>query len=185
MVGYVPTFSKFVIHTVGLILISLNSFSIGLFVACIFANIEMALAVLPMFLVIPLVFGGFLVNTGHLQDWIAWLQWISPIKYGFTLLSINLLKGYEVDGVDVGTSQLERLGLGPFGVLECALFLFLFFVVFTLLSYYGLHRFIQKTTIKGQYKNSLGEKKKVLLGPPDHKFTSERNKNNLDDKIIS
>ncbi|OMJ27552.1 ABC transporter ATP-binding protein/permease wht-1 [Smittium culicis] len=185
MVGYQPTFSKFVIHTVGLILISLNSFSIGLFVACIFANIEVALAVLPMFLVIPLVFGGFLVNAGHLQDWIAWLQWISPIKYGFTLLSTNLLKGYEIDGVDVGTSQLERLSLGPFGVLGCALFLFLFFVIFTLLSYYGLHRFMKKTTVKGQSENSVAKKKKVLLGPPDHKFTNEKDKPTLDVQIIS
>ncbi|OMJ25299.1 ABC transporter G family member 15 [Smittium culicis] len=133
---------------------------------------KIALAVLPMFLVIPLVFGGFLVNTGYLQDWIAWLQWISPIKYGFTLLSINQLKGYEVDGVDIGTPELERLNLGPFGIFECALFLLLFFCILTLLSYYGLHRFMQNTRVKGQTKNSEKKKRSILLGPPDEKFTN-------------
>jgi len=54
--------------------------------------------------------GGF-VPFPYIEDWIAWLQWVSPIKYSFQAFTWSLLSGTDTVGL------LEMLELNaPKGV---------------------------------------------------------------------
>ncbi|PVU93150.1 hypothetical protein BB559_003432 [Furculomyces boomerangus] len=169
MVGFRGESIKFVVHTLAMILLSLNAFALGIFTSTLFKNISVALSFLPMFLVIPLIFGGFIVNSGNMMAWIGWLQWVSPIKYGFTMIVTNMFSGYTINGVPVGDTQLSNLDLGPFKIYANALFLLLIFFIMIIVAYFGLLR----VTSNGKLgvKMSSKSRKKVLLGPPEERFT--------------
>ena len=36
-----------------------------------------------------MLFGGQFANSGSLQAWISWFQYVSPLRYGFEALVIN------------------------------------------------------------------------------------------------
>ncbi|OLY78091.1 ATP-binding cassette sub-family G member 2 [Smittium mucronatum] len=169
MIGYRGSFTKFVIHTAAMILLSLTSFSLGIFASTFFDDLSVALAILPLILIIPMIFSGFLVNSGDTMDWIGWLQWISPIKYAFTIVSTNQLRGYVINGQNLGDTNLKALNLGPFGILACFGFVALFFIIFTISGYLGLERFSRKSTLQHS-SQSTKKIKAVLLGPPDDIF---------------
>ncbi|PWA00900.1 hypothetical protein BB558_003037 [Smittium angustum] len=171
MVGFRNPFYHFVIHFVALTLLAFNAFSIGLLVSCLVSNLAVALSLLPMALIIPIMFGGFLVNSGSLMGWISWLQWVSPVKYGFTMLAINQLKDLQINGIPIGNAELKRLNLGPFGIGECAAFLLMFFAIFTTLAYIGLELSNRKASGK-TFAKSNKKIKEVLMGPPDPRFTN-------------
>ncbi|OLY79963.1 ATP-binding cassette sub-family G member 2 [Smittium mucronatum] len=170
MIGYRGVFAKFLIHTAAMILLSLTSFSIGIFASTFFDDLSVALAILPLLLIIPMIFSGFLVNSGDTMSWIGWLQWISPIKYAFTIAATNQLRGYTVNGIDLGDSSLKSLNLGPFSIPACFGFLIMFFVLFTVLGYFGLERFSKRSSLQNSRKSTKNTKA-VLLGPPDNIFS--------------
>ncbi|OLY79995.1 ATP-binding cassette sub-family G member 2 [Smittium mucronatum] len=168
MVGYVLSFKKFAIHTGAMILTSLISFSTGIFASAFFDDISVALALLPMILVLPMVFSGFLVNSGDTLPWIGWLQWISPLKYAFTIVTTNQLSSLTHNNINVGEIKLESLKLGPFGIPACFGFMSFFFLLLSAFSYLALQAFSKKFTPHNSTKTKLAN----LLGPPDPIFTS-------------
>ncbi|OLY82418.1 ATP-binding cassette sub-family G member 2 [Smittium mucronatum] len=167
MVGYRGEFTKFLIHAAAMILLSLTSFSLGIFASAYFDDLSVALAALPLFLIIPMIFSGFLVNSGDTMAWIGWLQWVSPIKYAFTIVATNQLRGYKINGVDVGDASLISLNLGPFSILASFGFLALYFTIFTVLGYLGLENFSRRSSLKYS-RQSTKNQKTVLLGSPDN-----------------
>ncbi|PVV04016.1 hypothetical protein BB560_001504 [Smittium megazygosporum] len=170
MVGFRGPFSHFLLQCATSIMVGLNSFALGLFASCFFDSIEVALSILPLIMVIPLIFGGFLVNTGTGFSWIKWLQWISPIKYGFTSLITNQFKNLVIKGQPLGNTQLRILSLGPFGIGESIAFLAMFFILLTFFSYVGLSLFIRQTS---KLNDRSSKQKAILMGPPDSKFTEK------------
>ncbi|PVV02779.1 hypothetical protein BB560_002757 [Smittium megazygosporum] len=168
MIGFRSPFRNFLIQYVGQLMLTLNGFALGLFVTCFFNDLAVALSVLPLVMILPIIFGGFLVNPSSIPAWIAWVQWISPIKYGFTILATNQLEGLIIDGVNVGDAQLSRLELGPFGIAGSVGFLLMFFIILLALGYFGLNRVTKKSSKLGS--KSEAKKKEMLLGEPDSRF---------------
>jgi hypothetical protein len=42
------------------------------------------------------LFSGYLTNVDTFPDWIAWIQYISPIRYGFEASMRNEFTGYHL-----------------------------------------------------------------------------------------
>jgi ABC-type multidrug transport system permease subunit len=70
-------------------LLSLAGNSIGLMGGCVFKDVKVASAVLPMFIMPLMLLSGFYQNRGNLRVWISWLEYLSPIKYAFEAVMLN------------------------------------------------------------------------------------------------
>jgi ABC-type multidrug transport system permease subunit len=57
--------------------------SIGMFLGSIVSDQKSVAAVTPAVIVPFILFSGFFKNGGNLPAWVGWIQYISPIKYGF------------------------------------------------------------------------------------------------------
>jgi ABC-type multidrug transport system permease subunit len=42
----------------------------------------MAVSLAPVFMMPIILFGGQFANSGNIQAWIRWFQYLSPIRYG-------------------------------------------------------------------------------------------------------
>ncbi|KAG7390461.1 hypothetical protein PHYBOEH_007031 [Phytophthora boehmeriae] len=68
-----------------LVLILLNSTAIGLayMVSCLCPRVDIAPLIGMAFIMPFMLFGGLLINSDDCPDYFVWIQYISPIKYGF------------------------------------------------------------------------------------------------------
>lgn len=79
-------------------MISMSGNSVGLMGGCMFQDIKVAVGILPVFLMPLILFSGFYSNQSTMMNWIGWLKYLSPIKYGFEALITNdfLERDYNV-----------------------------------------------------------------------------------------
>jgi ABC-type multidrug transport system permease subunit len=64
-------------------LMCLNGNSLGLLLGSLFSDPKIAVAMFPLIMMPFMLFGGFFSNRSSYQDWIGWLEYLSPFKYGF------------------------------------------------------------------------------------------------------
>lgn len=63
--------------------------SFGYFLSSLFENETAATSLAPLVMMPMMLFGGLLTNNGKAPKWLAWMQYISPIKYCATALLQN------------------------------------------------------------------------------------------------
>ncbi len=63
-------------------LIGHSAASFGYFFSSIFNSEETATMVSPIFMMPMILFSGYFANIGNYPDWMMWLQYLSPIRYG-------------------------------------------------------------------------------------------------------
>ena len=86
--------------------------------SCLFPDINVAMAVMPMFLLPLMVFSGFFVQSDSIPVYFRWIQWISPMHYGFVALCLNEFTGLNIYCTESqgcapgysGTTVLANLG---------------------------------------------------------------------------
>ena len=83
-VGLSSTVQQFWIYYLVTYLITLNGSSLGLMIGSIILDQKSVGAVTPCVLLPVILFSGFFKNTANLPVWLGWIQYISPIKYGFS-----------------------------------------------------------------------------------------------------
>jgi len=66
-----------------LFLISFGGTSTGLMAGSMLRDEKAINAVIPLIALPLILFSGFFKNSGNMPDWIGWIQYISPFKYGF------------------------------------------------------------------------------------------------------
>ena len=138
IIGFRPGFDHFLVFTSILILLSCIGTATGLAFGFTFRSSQTAAAVSILITLPLIIYGGFFVNTTNSPAWISWLQWVSPIQYGFTTLLLNELQGRTLLGSS-GNQELEVLGVFQrFGIGVNYVFLFLFYVFALLMAYLGL-----------------------------------------------
>ncbi|KAJ1660003.1 hypothetical protein IWQ61_000996 [Dispira simplex] len=174
MFGLQADAGKFFIYVVVCICLAACGVGYGTFMACSFENMELGLIILPVTILPLMIFGGLLVNTGSAPAYLSWIQWISPVKYGFSTFAINQFRGYSTQGQDVGESALEALDLGPFGILVNIMFLVGLFLIFYSAAYLALWRLVGAESRSRIYQSRLSPKKQ-LLSPPDSQFPVNEN----------
>ncbi|PVU91400.1 hypothetical protein BB560_006126 [Smittium megazygosporum] len=170
MVGYRSPFSHFLIQCATFIMVGLTSFALGVCTLSFFDSVEAALSLIPVAIILQIAFGGVLINSGTGFSWIKWLQWINPLKYGFTSLATNQFKDLVIQGQPLGNRQLANLNLGPFGTGKSIAFLAMFFAIFILCAYIGLARSIRQTS---KFNDRASKQKVTLMGSPDSKFSQK------------
>jgi len=70
-------------------LIGLCGNSLGLLLGSVIYDVKAISAAVPFILLPFLLFSGFYKNTNNLAKWLGWIQYISPIKYGFIAAVTN------------------------------------------------------------------------------------------------
>jgi hypothetical protein len=60
-------------------------------------TLQVALAVMPMLLLPLMVFGGFFVNTNSIPAYFSWIQYLSPMRYGFIAAAKNEFSGLQIN----------------------------------------------------------------------------------------
>ncbi|RKP11555.1 ABC-2 type transporter-domain-containing protein, partial [Piptocephalis cylindrospora] len=109
-IGLQVAADKFFLCAITVILQAICGAALGLFASCTFKDINVAHAFVPMFLLPLMIFSGLFVNLSQVQAWIRWVQWISPMKYGYVALIKNEFTGLDIGGVP-GEQLFGQLGL--------------------------------------------------------------------------
>jgi hypothetical protein len=68
-----------------------------MFCACIYPDLNVAMAILPMFLMPLMIFCGYFVNADSIPPYFIWIEYMSPMKYGFGAVVINEFSGLEIN----------------------------------------------------------------------------------------
>lgn len=158
-VGFQASAEKFLTFLALLILLYLAGNSLGLFLACVFSDVTVALAIAPLFILPLVMFSGFVINPESIPVYLKWVEWISPAKYAFAALAQNEFGGLvlhctpdqlrpvptEEGGMATicnfrtGDDYLRQLNVAEFLTIEnCAFFLMGIGVLCTCLAYVGL-----------------------------------------------
>jgi len=93
MAGLRASVGAFVLHLFVLSMIVLTALSIGLFVSATVRNLKLAQVLGNLTVLLALLAGGFYVNNKTLPSWVAWVNSLSFIKYGFEALLIIEVQG--------------------------------------------------------------------------------------------
>ena len=73
-------------------MMSLVGNSIGFFTGSLFKDVKKASGMAPLLLLPLMMFSGMYNKLNSIPSWIAWLQYISPFRYG---LHMSLLNQYH------------------------------------------------------------------------------------------
>ncbi|KAJ2824420.1 hypothetical protein FBU31_003999 [Coemansia sp. 'formosensis'] len=169
LLGFQHDGVKYILFTVIAISLSICGFTCGFLLAASFNTLSAVLVALPAVFLPFMLFGGLFVNTGNSTVWLRWIQWISPIKYGYSAMMRNQFKGYVVDGVPVGDEYLSEVQLGSFSIGIDIIFVLGFSLIAWAFSYVVLAHLTRKRrgdSVKSSTKRCQAE----LLGPPDARF---------------
>ncbi|EFO83464.1 hypothetical protein GCK72_010816 [Caenorhabditis remanei] len=94
--GLYPNFWNYCFASLVTILITNVAISISYAVATIFANTDVAMTVLPIFVVPIMAFGGFFITFDAIPSYFTWLSSLSYFKYGYEALAINEWESIKV-----------------------------------------------------------------------------------------
>lgn len=83
-VGLSSTVSQFFIFYLISYLLTVNGISLGLMLGAMIQDQKSVSVITPIVLVPFFLFSGFFKNSANLPEWIGWIEYISPIKYGFS-----------------------------------------------------------------------------------------------------
>lgn len=89
MVGFRTDAGAFFIFVLTIFLVSTLAESLALTISVMAGDAQAAAALIPVFVIIALLFGGFFLEDEQLSDWIGWLKYTSFIFYGFNALVKN------------------------------------------------------------------------------------------------
>ena len=73
------------------VLIGISGFMTGTLVGIVFSTSEHAIQILPLIVMVIVIFGGLVVNLHDIPSYTQWLQYLSPIRHGYSCLMIDQL----------------------------------------------------------------------------------------------
>uniref|UniRef100_A0A7S4I2L4 ABC transporter domain-containing protein n=1 Tax=Vannella robusta TaxID=1487602 RepID=A0A7S4I2L4_9EUKA len=106
-IGFQPLWYKFFIFFGTLELVSILCGTIGMILGAALPPTAAA-GLSPLFVIVNMIFSGFLINLDNIPSFIAWLQWVSFGKYAFDCLIQNEYSGLELVCTDDQLVGVER-----------------------------------------------------------------------------
>lgn len=88
-VGLASTASQFFTFYFVAYLLAFTGMSMGLMLGSIVSDMKSVSVLTPLILLPINLFSGFFKNIGNLSSWFGWIQYLSPIKYGFAAFVQN------------------------------------------------------------------------------------------------
>jgi ABC-type multidrug transport system permease subunit len=155
MIGYQMDAGRFFIFAVIMILINNCGMMVGIFAGSVSNELDVALAVLPLLLLPLMVFSGFFLNSATTPYYFIWVQYLSPIKYGFTAMVLNEYEGMTftcptnttASCFRTGDQVIDSLGFADEGSVALNIgMLILLYGVLLILSYLNLYRIVKNLT---------------------------------------
>jgi ABC-type multidrug transport system permease subunit len=113
-VGLSSTVEQFFIFYLVAYLLTLNGISLGLMLGAMILDQKSVAVVTPIVLLPFFLFSGLFKNTGNIPVWIGWIQYISPIKYGFSSWvqnEVQFASQSNVNELNLDTSLWLSIGL--------------------------------------------------------------------------
>ncbi|CAB3402936.1 unnamed protein product [Caenorhabditis bovis] len=147
MSGLYPNFSNFCFASFIAILITNVAISVSYAVATIFANTDVAMTILPIFVVPVMAFGGFFISLSTIPPYFIWLRDLSYFKYGYEALAINQWESVHVipdcfnstiSCPKSGQEVLEQIDFAAGNKIEDAIILFLMFILIRIVAFIAL-----------------------------------------------
>lgn len=80
---------KTLLFMMSLVILVMCATSFGMFIGCVFKQVEAANAVAPLAMMPMILFGGFMYNVDDFPWWLGWMQYVSPIRYTLEMLLRN------------------------------------------------------------------------------------------------
>ncbi|ETM00529.1 hypothetical protein L917_02754 [Phytophthora nicotianae] len=130
-----------------IVMILINSCAIGLayMVSCLVPRVDIA-PLIGMVLIMPfMLFGGLLINSDDCPDYFVWIQYISPVKYGYeAVMKIfwNAVSSIECNTANctarTGTEVLESYSMTSRSALGDALLLVVLNVAFRTIAFISI-----------------------------------------------
>lgn len=111
--------------------------TLGMLIAASVPTVELGQIIGALIIVIFLLFAGNLANAHNVTWILRWIQYTSPVFYGFESLIQNELHGQTFDGVS-GDSYLNQYNLNQLPIVATGLALFGIGCVFFALGYVAL-----------------------------------------------
>ena len=135
-------FNHFLMIYLAMLVVAETAMGIGLLVSAISPHVASATAIAPVFNMPMILFGGFISNLAATPVWLAWIQWVSPIRYGNECLAHS-----QFDDVPPAQKYpamyLETQGF-TFGYWNCIFVLLAFMVCWRGLSLMAIRLTITK-----------------------------------------
>ncbi|KAA1476213.1 hypothetical protein DENSPDRAFT_843114 [Dentipellis sp. KUC8613] len=152
IVGFVPTVAAFWKFLLTLVLFNLTTASVVLLISIAVESTSVASLIGTMVMLFNLLFTGLLINRSKVAPWLQWLHTISFFHAAFEALAVNELRyltlkevqyGVELDVPAATILSIFGLRAQSFWWPNIAL-LGIFFVSFTVLSFFVLHFFVRE-----------------------------------------
>ncbi len=99
-VGLSSTASQFFTFYLICWLLSINGISLGLVLGSVITDAKSVSVITPAVMLPFFLFSGLFKNTGNLSSWIGWIQYLSPVKYGFAAYLQNEVQNASASNVN-------------------------------------------------------------------------------------
>lgn len=140
MVGLEPTAGAFFIYLLVIFLTSFISESLAIAVSVMTGDAQSAAGIIPVFIILAVLFGGFFIGASELDGWIAWAKWLSFVFYAFNALGKNEFQNRVFDNAEIQAANDQALAnFNDLSVWENVAALCGLMVVFRLTGYLFLH----------------------------------------------
>lgn len=103
----------------------------GLFLGALVPNVQLGLIIAPVGQIIFMLFGGLFANASLIPNFLAWIRWISPIRYAYTAVLQNEFIGTQFDcpagqvcTITSGDQVLQSMSMDDPSVQNCLWALF-------------------------------------------------------------
>eukprot|EP00128_Syssomonas_multiformis_P012306 Colp12_sorted_trinity150504_noHs@9986 len=111
MVGLRATASAFFLFwAIQLLTVSITE-SMTLCISTLTPDPQTASAIVPVFIVLAMLFGGFFIQNNSIPTYIAWGRWLSYISYAFTAVAQSQLEDDAIGAKVLNSSGLSKIPL--------------------------------------------------------------------------
>jgi len=151
--------------------------ALGYWLSALFDQETSAVAVSPLVNQPLNLMGGYYVNAKTYPNWIGWLQYLSPVRYGFMSLAEAQWTPYDrVNGMIKDWSSVYEFDLGYWECLACMLILTILLRLFVVLALWSQHQSCpccpggkdnRNAGIHFDFKAYEAEKEREALANPD------------------
>lgn len=133
MIGLKSTPGAFFIFLLVIFLTSVLAESLSIAISVMTGDAQSAAGIIPVFVILAVLFGGFFIGSEELAGWIGWAKYLSFVFYAFNALGKNEFTNEGPFGNEI-VDSFNGLSIWENIAALCAIF-----VIFRLIGYLFLH----------------------------------------------